>query len=77
MNEADVLNLISESLNLAPGLLKADSVAGDVDEWDSMGSLVLVAVLDRQGIKVEPQDIGQIQSVQGIVALFRKQGKLA
>jgi acyl carrier protein len=75
MTEQQVIDLIADALQIAPGKLLPDSTADDFIEWDSMGKLVLLSLLDRQGIAFSPDDAECLNSVQGILSIFRAAGE--
>jgi acyl carrier protein len=76
MTEKEVIDMIGDALGLPEGRVTAGSAFGEFAEWDSMGALMIVTVLDRQGIKVPPAEIDRIASVKGILDLFRANGRL-
>jgi len=76
MTEQDVITLVASALSLAPEKVAADSIAGDFPEWDSMGMLMIVTLLDREGVRFDPGDTAALQSVQGVLAACRSAGRL-
>ena len=61
---------IAAALNVAPDRIRPTAKAEDVPEWDSMGSMCLLLMLARDfGVTPRAEEMGQIQSVQGIAAL--------
>ena len=76
MQEEEVIRWIGEAVGLAPGQLKPESRDSDFLEWDSMGLLAVVAMLDRHGIHLEPGDSEAARSVAGVLKAFRDAGKL-
>ena len=77
MTEKQVIELIANTLGIACSALRCTSDSRDFAEWDSMGALSLVMMLDGEGVRVEPDDIDRIRSVQGILTAFREAGKLS
>ena len=76
MNERDVIELISIGLEVPVADLSLESVADDFPEWDSMGTFMILTELDKQGISVDPGDVGNLQSVHGVLETVRRAGKL-
>lgn len=76
MTEQQVVDLIASTLGVPGEKVERSSRAEDFPEWDSMGALTLVTMLDRQGVRIQPEEIGRIQSVEGIISAFREAGKL-
>ena len=73
----DVLRNVAETLLISPEALHERSAAVDFEEWDSMGTMALMSMLDgRYGLRLAPGDAAQLQSVSGILDLLRKAGKL-
>ena len=71
LTQDQVIELVAEALGVSPRSLHRDSKADDFVEWDSMGTLVVLAALNREGITFEAGDLIALQSVQGILAAFR------
>ena len=77
MTETDVLSVVAEAIAVPADRLTPNSTAAEIAEWDSMGTLALLTILDRNGVKLEPGDAAGLQSVQGVLDAVRKAGKLA
>ncbi len=73
----DVIAMISDAIGVPANCIAANSSAADFAEWDSMGTLALLTLLDRHGIKVEFGDVAILQSVEGVVDAIRRAGRLA
>ena len=77
MDEQEVIRLIEEAIGIERGRLNIESKADDAPEWDSMGTLALLTVLDRHGVNMDPGGAAALQSVQGVLEVLRKAGKLS
>jgi len=77
MTKNEVLSLIANAIGVPAERITDRSVAADFAEWDSMGTLALLAVLDRGGVAMEPGDGAALQAVQGVLEAVRKAGRLA
>ncbi|MGO9108310.1 MAG: GNAT family N-acetyltransferase [Thermoguttaceae bacterium] len=61
---------IAEALNVALDRIEPTAAAADIPEWDSMGSMCLLLMLNRDfGVTPRAEEMGELQSVQGIAAL--------
>lgn len=76
MNEEQVIDLVSDTLHIPPGKLNRRSKADEFVEWDSLGMLALISMLDGQGIQFDPSEATKLQSVEDLLSMFRKTGKL-
>jgi len=77
MTLEELRNRIAEELNVDPASLTADAGPGTVPEWDSMGALGIISVLDRnmkEGLSME--DTEPFKSFAAIVAFARQKGIL-
>jgi acyl carrier protein len=72
----DVILLIAEALDLPASKLNESSRANDVPEWDSMGILTILTILDREGVKCDMGNTEALQSVKGIMDVFRAAGRI-
>jgi hypothetical protein len=68
---------IAEDLNIDPSLLTDDAGPGTIPEWDSMGALGIISVLDRnmkEGLSMEYTE--PFKSFTAIAAFARQEGIL-
>lgn len=72
----EVVELVAGALGASAKDLNAESVVGDLAEWDSMGILSILTALTREGIAFDPDEMDALQSMQGILAAFRAAGRL-
>jgi len=71
-----IILLIAEALDVPASKLNETSQAIDVSEWDSMGILTILTVLDREGVKCDMGNTEALQSMKGIIDVFRTAGRL-
>ena len=71
-----VIRLIAEALDVPASKLSETSRASDVPEWDSMGILSILSVLDREGVKCDIGNTEALQSVEGVIKVFHSAGRL-
>ncbi len=71
MTEKEKIALIEETLDLDEGTLTADTVLGDVDEYDSMAKLSLIVMMDDEfGKKLTGDVIKGFKTVGDILAVM-------
>lgn len=77
MNQTEALNWIAEIFEAAPGSIAPETVREDIQTWDSMGVLLLMAGLDEKfSILMTDGDIAAMRKVDDILAVLRKHNKL-
>lgn len=76
MTSEDILAVIYEALELTEDSLSMDTNVGDVAEWDSIGWLTIISILDeRYGIQLSSQEIRSVSKVKDFVdVVLRKKG---
>ncbi len=72
----DVIQLIAEALEIPAVKLNETSRSHDFPEWDSMGILTILTMLDREGVKCDMGNTEALQSVQGVLGIFRSAGRV-
>jgi acyl carrier protein len=78
MAEKEITARIAEALEVPPGQIRSSTKASEVAQWDSMGALALLVMLNRDfGLNLKPNESDALQSVQGIVGLLRARGVAA
>ena len=74
MTQQEVVCLIADALRIDPDQLTPDTVANDIEEWDSIGSLAILAEMDRLGIALAAGAAKGLQSTAGVLDAFRRAG---
>ena len=70
MNKQEFLNAIAEIVELDEGALKGDEVLADIDEWDSLAFLSVIAMADEEfDLVIQGDKLEQIKTVDDLVAL--------
>lgn len=78
MTLKQALDWIAEIFEESPGSLAPSSRREDIHAWDSMGVLALMAGMDEKfGIVLGSADLEAMKSVDDILEVLRKFGKLA
>jgi acyl carrier protein len=76
--EEEVLALVAQALQIDPGYLHPNSSSQDMEEWNSLTTLQLLALLDEQlDLHLSAGDAQKLDSVPSILALLRDAGRLA
>lgn len=77
MNTFDKLReIISATLNVKPELITETLSAGDIDQWDSMGNMAIIAAIEEQmGLEFPIEDLFELNSVQSLIAEIDKISK--
>jgi acyl carrier protein len=78
MTQDDVKRMIASALGLPADGINDSTRAGDIEEWDSMGTMSILVMLDSDfDVRLAPNETATVQSVEGILGLLRRTGKLA
>ena len=68
-----VRNVASDIFGISADKLVAESSPETIENWDSMQHLNLVlAIEEKFGVQLEPEDIEQMKSMGAVVALVEK-----
>jgi acyl carrier protein len=72
----EILASIAGALGVDKSLVTVDSKYGDLDDWDSMGAMNLLLMLDKKyGVKVAMGDLAKINTAKGIIDMINKDQK--
>jgi len=72
----EILASIAGALGVDKSLVTVDSKYGDLDDWDSMGAMNLLLMLDKKyGVKVDMGDLAKINTAKGIIDMINKDQK--
>ena len=75
MTPDEVREIVAEVLEIEPAELETQTDLRDFDTFDSVNVLLLVVALDeRAGIRLSPNDVQKIQHYGDIEAIARAQG---
>jgi acyl carrier protein len=73
MDEAELKAKVAEALGVDRALITDTTKAADLQEWDSMGTMSVLIMLDRDyGLKLPPNRTDQLGSIAGILGLLRE-----
>jgi acyl carrier protein len=77
MTQAEALKWIAELFEQPADELSPDTPLAEIPMWDSLGVLTLMADFDQKfGIVLADSDMRELQKVDDILDILRKQGKL-
>jgi acyl carrier protein len=77
MKVEDFLNKICDALGKEPNTLTLDDTTETVEEWDSVGHLSIVAVMDEElGVAVDNEELLDFDSMQTLVDRLKVRGAL-
>jgi acyl carrier protein len=78
MTPDDVKRMIAEALGLPPDRIGDNTRADDIEEWNSMGTMSILLMLDSNfDVKLAPNETADAQSVEEVLALLRRAGNLS
>ena len=76
--EQEIIAMVAEAFSVEAADLTAESSRDEVEEWDSMGMLMLMAEFDeRYGLVVEEKVLAELETVADIIRLVQTKGKVA
>lgn len=68
MNLAEKISLIEKALDTDLGTLKPDTKLNELEEWDSLGVVSLIAMLDKHfSVRLQPEKIRSLMTVKDIL----------
>jgi acyl carrier protein len=60
---------LADALKIDVSILKEDMALGEISGWDSMGVVVVLALLDAAGVNVKVAKLREMRTVGDITAL--------
>lgn len=70
-----VQSALAEALRLPPELVNPDLAFGDLPQWDSMGHMEVMIVLEnRFSIEINAETIGSLTSIPAICTYIQENG---
>jgi acyl carrier protein len=67
--------LLADAVGIEDSAIPADAQIGSFEQWDSLAHMrLLLAVEERLGHELDPDDIARIESLADIEALLRTAG---
>ncbi|QHE84951.1 acyl carrier protein [Hydrogenophaga sp. BPS33] len=77
ISESDALGMLAECFNMPVDALHADLERDAIDDWDSMGALMLMAELDeRFGLELTAEVSREMTRIGDVLAFLRVHGVL-
>lgn len=63
-----IREIIAETINVSPETITESLAIGDIEQWDSMGNMAIIAAIEEQmGIEFPIEDLFELNSVQSII----------
>ena len=77
MNETEALAWVADLFEMPVGEITPETMRDDVETWDSLGVLNLMAGLDEEfEILLEDEDLQEIKKVGDIIEVLKSNGKI-
>lgn len=68
-----VRDIISRTINVTPDLITQSLTIGDIEQWDSMGNMAIIAAIEEQmNIEFPIEDLFELNSVQSLIEEIEK-----
>lgn len=65
-----IIQIIEETLKVAPGTIMADTKIEDVEEWDSLAHVMILGALEEQlGLSIPLEEAIEMTSVSELLGL--------
>ena len=73
MDLKDKLSLIAQALDAEPEALKPEIKLEELEEWDSLAVVSVIAMLDKHfSVRLKPNDIKSLVTVEDILAHMKE-----
>ena len=77
MDLKDKLSLIAQALDAEPEALKPETKLEELEEWDSLAVVSVIAMLDKHfSVRLKPNDIKSLVTVEDILAHMKGKKRL-
>ena len=77
MTQSEALDWVAKLFDVTPGQLSPNTSRENIEAWDSLGILTLMASLDSDfGITLSDEEPQEIWKVDDILQILRKNGTL-
>ena len=77
MTLSEALEWIANLFEEAVEKIKPETTRDEIDAWDSLGVLTLIAALDEKfNILMTEKEIGELKKVNDIIDILKRNGKL-
>lgn len=63
-----VISIIAETLNVEESVITMEMAAGDIEQWDSMGNVAILAAIENElTVDFPLEELFELNTVEGIV----------
>ncbi len=70
--ENKIIELIARVLNVPVGVVTLETEIGELDEWDSLRNVQIIAQLEKEfEVKITPDMIMDLEDVSDIISLIK------
>ena len=77
MKTQEFLDLVAKALQRQPGTVTLNDTPDTLEEWDSIGHLAIIAILDSKlGIDPEAEELTDFTSIRELVDALKTKGTL-
>ena len=68
-----IREIIATTINVAPEIITESLSIGDIEQWDSMGNMAIIAAIEAQmGIEFPIDDLFELNSVKALIDEIEK-----
>lgn len=68
-----IRTIIAKALNVEPGIITETLAMEDIEEWDSMGNMAIIAAIEENlGIEFPIDDLFELNSIPSLIAEIEK-----
>ncbi len=76
MTPEEKITLIAEALDIEKDQIKEDTSLESLEEWDSMGTIAVIAMLDRRfDVHLTVEELAALKTIGDIAALMAEKQK--
>lgn len=68
MNKAEFLSKLADALDY-DGIIRSDQDIASIEEWDSLGVLSVIELLNDMGLKIDPEKIMDLNNISSLIKL--------
>lgn len=70
--EEKLMEVIAEALEIKKGLIDLDTAKDEVDEWDSLGHLIVISMIESEfNVKIPFEEVSEINRVRDFLRYIK------
>lgn len=71
MNKQEFIDLVVEELEIEDTIVSLDTLFSDIEEWDSMGKMVMIGLVSEHfKVKLTNDDLKSLTNVSSLIAII-------